>query len=272
MSGMRQWLCAAGLLVLAACGGGAPAAPSSQSTPPPAQDTAATVNVQGATLNFAAGVTSPDRELITRAATAARSYFTSRFGRAIAGEVTVNVGAGTGPMQAQGHTVTLSTGEQSWIRRGPAGRTSTVMHEFFHVLQGEGGWTFQPIQWLFEGAAEYVGYDGAIELGLTTYQAVRACEIEIFFNGGGLATPPLHEISFLLSSTVGSRYSVAWLGIELLVGGPGGIGALRGMWEQSGSMDQRFERAFGRTALAFSSEFQSHRSTFQAGSGNACGI
>lgn len=269
---MRHRFCAVGLLALAACGGGAPAAPSAQSGPAPSQDAAGTVTVQGATLNFAAGVSASDRELITRAATAARSYFASRFGRAIAGEVTVNIGAGTGPMQAQGHTVTLSTGEQSWIRRGAAGRTSTVMHEFFHVLQGEGGWTFQPIQWLFEGAAEYAGYDGAIEMGLTTYQAVRACEIEIFFNGGGLATPPLHEISFLLSSTVGSRYAVAWLGIDLLVGGPAGIGSLRRMWENSGSMEERFERAFGRTPLAFSSEFQSHRSTFQAGSGNACNL
>ena len=53
------------------------------------------------------------------------------------------------------------------------------MHEFFHILQGEVGWPNQPIEWLFEGSAEYVGYAGVIQNGMITDAAVRACEVEI---------------------------------------------------------------------------------------------
>lgn len=269
---MRRLFGALVLVSALSCGGSSPSAPtpSTAGTPAPDPLPAAIVQVEGASLHFAAGVTAADRDLIAHAAVMARTFFLSRFGRTIAGTVTVNVGAGTGPMQAQGHIVTISAGEQSWASRSPVRRTSTVVHEFFHVLQGEGGWTFQPIQWLFEGAAEYVGYAAPIDAGMTTYATVRACEIEIYFNGGGPSTPPLHEISFALSSPVASRYAVGWLAIDHLVGGLEGTGRLKGMWENSGSMEQRFLASFGSTPLDYSSTFQNHRLTYQPGGGQAC--
>ena len=255
---------------LIGCGGSsAPAGPSPSGSG--SSTDAASVTIDGATINFAAGVSSADRDLITRFATASRNYFRTAFGRTTTGHVTVNVGSGTGPMQAQDHTITLSLGEQSWAARSSIGRAKTVAHEFFHVLQGEGGWTFQPLQWLFEGAAEYAGYAIVVDQGLTTYQAVRACEIDIYYVGGGAnATPPLNDISFLLSSSINSRYAVAWLGIDHLVGGINSIGALRGMWERSGSMEERFTSAFGRSSQAFSAEFQNHRLTYPNNGGNPC--
>jgi len=144
------------------------------------------------------------------------------------------------------------------------------VHEFFHILQGEVGWPNQPIEWLFEGSAEYVGYAGVIQNGMITDAAARACEVEIYFNGGGTATPPLHEISFSLSSSVNSRYAVAWLGIDHLIGGLAGLPRLRGLWENAGTTEQQFQAAFGMTPVAFSSEFQNYRLSFQRGSGGAC--
>lgn len=266
MKSLQSAIAVFAIVVFAVSCGGTPSSPSPSSAPAPGPET------QGVTFSFETSVTATDRDLIQRGAAVAKSLFQSRFGRSITGTVTVDVKGETGPgaAEAKGHLVTIYAGNPSWARVASIGRTKIVVHEFFHIFQGELGWLNRPTEWLFEGAAEYVGYTGVIESGLITYAAVRACEVEIYFAGGGTATPPLHEISFLLASSVNSRYAVAWLGVDHLVDGLAGLPRLRGLWENSGTTEQQFQTAFRTTPVAFSNEFQNYRLSFQRGGGGAC--
>ena len=58
-----------------------------------------------------------------------------------------------------------------------------MLHEFFHVLQYQNGWSFGQV-WLYEGSAEYVGFRGAlIDKGLLTGSQVRNCHVwNVFFS------------------------------------------------------------------------------------------
>ena len=146
------------------------------------------------------------------------------------------------------------------------------MHEAFHVLQTETGWADDPNRWLREGAAEYVGYGAAIAAGLTTYENLRNCEIQIYINGGGTATPRLEEITFALVSPVNSRYAIAWLAVDRLAGGLSGTRVLKGMWERSGTWEQRFEQTFGKPVTVFYDEFAAYRDSLMSPGSNACAL
>ncbi|MSO29951.1 MAG: hypothetical protein EXQ48_03270 [Acidobacteria bacterium] len=215
---------------------------------------------------------SADRTLIENGVRTAQALFQGRFGRAVTGQTTVDVRAGSGPFvaQGQGHLMTIYAGDARWSAISSTGRTRTVVHEAFHILQGEVGWAVDPTQWLFEGAAEYVGYTGAIDAGNTTYATVRNCEIQIYFDGGGSATPPLETISFTLSSAVNSRYAVAWLAVDRLTNGLNGLDRLKGMWEAPGSWDQRFQTAFSTTPVAFYADFAAYGPTLTRAGANPC--
>jgi len=199
------------LTLCAACGG-SPSPPSPAPTAPSTLSTsAATVTIGAFTINYEADVTSADRGIVEGAVRGGQALFQSRFGRPIAEPTTVSIRAGTGSFgaQAQGHLITIFTGDAGWSAVSPARRHRTVVHEAFHVLQNEAGWADDPNRWLREGAAEYVGYAAAVDAGMTSYATVRDCEIQIYINGGGASTPRLETISFALSSPVGSRYAIA---------------------------------------------------------------
>ena len=263
----RIWM----LCFLLSCFGCGSAGRSSPSAPTLSGSSTAT-SIAGFTLNYEAGVTSVDRTLIENGIRTAQALFQGRFGRAITGQTTVDVKAGSGPFvgQGQGHLVTIYAGDPRWSGISSTSRTRTVVHEVFHILQGEVGWALDPTQWLFEGAAEYVGYAGAIDAGSATYTTVRNCEIQIYLDGGGSATPPLETISFALSSSVNSRYALAWIAVDRLTGGLDGLGRLKGMWEMAGSWDQRLQAALSTTPAAFYADFAAYRLTLAPAGTNPC--
>ena len=261
------------LTFTSACGGGsASTSPSPVPTPAATPSPQASIATPGFTFTYETAVSSADRTLIENGVRTAQALFQSRFGRGVAGAVTVDVKATAGPTQAQGHAITISTGSTGWRDVGASARTRTVVHETFHVLQGEAGWALDPTRWLFEGAAEYVGYAGAIESGLTSEAAVRACEVEIYFNGGGASTPRLEAISFSSDSSVGSRYAVGWLAIDRLTGGVGNLSRLKGMWENAGAWDQRFQTTFSTSPSSFYDTFGAYRDALQRGTSGACAV
>lgn len=263
-----------------ACGCGGSGGGSTPSTPTPLPTPLPTPPIAGFTFNYESGVSSADRTLIEGGIRTAQALFEGRFGRAISVPTIVNVVAGDGPgtAQAQGHLITIYSGNSGWIRASSTGHLKTVVHEAFHVLQNEAGWAVinDPTQrlqteWLSEGSAEYVGYAGVIEAGATSYAAVRACEVQIYFNGGGASTPPLQTIIFRPSegASVNSRYAIAWIAVDRLTNGLDGIARLKGMWEAVGAWDQRFQAAFSRTPAGFYSEFADYRQGLVPGGGAA---
>jgi hypothetical protein len=250
------------LAVCAACGGKGPTAPTETGTPamcvpisfgsaPPAHFT----------FRYQEGVGGSDRELIENAAALAQRTFEARFGRGLMRPVTFDVRAASGGSFAGNSTVTLNVLHQGWTGAGVPRRTRIVAHEMFHLLQVEYGWPIDPNRWLWEGAAEYAGFAAAIDGGMVTYDQVKTCENDSYF---GSSSPPLEQLDFTdPSGGSQTRYIVAWLAVDRLVGGYGGISRLTGMWDNAGAWDQRFEATFGKTPGQFYQEFAQYRQTLR---------
>jgi hypothetical protein len=143
-------------------------------------------------------------------------------------------------------------------------RTKTVVHELFHLLQGEVAWPGPRGGWLHEGSAEYVGYAATIEWGMATYTEVRDCQTANYFGAGGPSAPALPAISFEPTSPVLGRYIIAWHAWDRLLRGPGNLARLVAYWTGS------FESAFGIGESQFYTDFEQYRNELRQPGGNAC--
>lgn len=235
----------------------------------PAPDAPATEPVPFV-FEFEEGVLSEDRDSATSTVEAGHAFFSRAFGRTIYGQVTVVVTPAASPTshtagQANDHQIATSATGANAPDLLPNAFEKTLVHELFHVLQGELGW--DRAVWLFEGAAEYVGYAYLIDQGIIPRSHVLACE-KLIANSGTrplLRTLQTYDDWVPAGSTAGV-YGMGFMAVDMLVNGD--LSRLRMFFETTDPAGG-FEEAFGLTEDQFYADFESVRGSWSTETG-AC--
>jgi hypothetical protein len=235
-------------------------APAPPATPAPAPTSSPVTYV------FDAGVSESDRSIIESAAQLAQQYFQRQFNRAVQRAVTVTVRDADGPFGASagGNAILVYTGHEGWRVTARIGRTKTMVHEMFHILQEEVGWPPPYGGWSHEGSAEYVGYMATVDAGMVSYDDVQRCQIANYFFADGASSPRLEHLSFEPTSPVRGRYLIAWLAWDRLLNGPANVPRLARFWTSG------FTAAFGTAEPAFYDDFAAYRTALRQPAGNPC--
>jgi len=237
-------------------------------TSAPSNEAAVTSGVLPAlfSVNYDAAISAGDRILIEQAAALAQRYFAAVFRRSIAQPVTIRVFADRSGGAEYQHVVYLWTG--NWAILGSFGRAKIVIHELFHVLQEEVGFP-DDSAWLFEGAAEWVGYRAQTDTGAIPYGPVKDCQIR-GVTGATLSAIPLSAFeNWTTFSATGGSYTLASLGVDAAVGDRGAL-ALSGLWNARSDWRSAFASAFGTSTTAFYDAFERTRRSWPTTQTSAC--
>jgi len=194
-------------------------------------------------------------------------FFARAFGRTIRDQVTfvVNPAASASAnssAQTGGHRITVSVTGANAQNLLPYSFEKTLVHEMFHVLQNEVGWTSPT--WFIEGSAEYVGYSYLIDQGLVSRDRVISCEMSIANSG---AKPPLSQLATSqqwAANLQSGIYGMGFMAVDLLT--HGNLSLLASYWQNAttNGAPAAFQSVFGRTLEQFYSEFESARGTWAA--------
>ena len=170
-----------------------------------------------------------------------------------------------------GFAVAFGNRNSIWIHAGGAGwavgtenaRHSSVMHEFFHVLQGQMGESRGP-EWLFEGSARYAEFVVAASVGREDLGARRAIE-RARAQGSAVRLSAMETLAGLNAVGFSAGYSNGYLAAELL-SGAADLSAILDFYRLSAAMPWRtaFEQAFGQTLEQFYARFEDQRVLFFA--------
>jgi hypothetical protein len=236
------------------------------------------------TFNFAAGTQASDQDLIKNAVTTQAAFFLSALGRTITQPTIINSVASDPGCAAAGASaftgiakLTICANNFGWTAHDALNRQKIVMHELFHALQFEVHWLGHPnpdassAHWMDEGAAEYMGWRGAANAGLVSFDTARQCMIAQA-NAQVPAAAKLSSLETAQGFGVPGAYQFSMLALDQLATNAG-IGALMTYGAAIGagtSWPTAFESAFGTSTTAFYDQFPSYRSGLGAGS-DSCG-
>jgi hypothetical protein len=153
----------------------------------------------------------------------------------------------------------------------------------FHLLQFEMGWLGNPqtagANWIIEGTAEYVGWQGVASEGLVTFDTVRGCmakEVSDF----AIRTPPglpnlsAFETQQSFQQTAGPLYPLSMLGVDAIVTGRGmnALMAYGTSVAQHTAWPTAFQTSFGASTTDFYTQWPSYLASRPVPAAYACGI
>jgi hypothetical protein len=160
---------------------------------------------------------------------------------------------------ALGHTINVCAASSVWKGSTSHQRSKILVHELFHVIQGElGAFTLLPA-WLFEGSAEYVGYSAIIEHGMISLDRAKR-EIGI---GGGLRNLKMQSTLQSLETNAAwleanqvrrePTFALGYAAVDLLVSNSGlqSIRTFFSALKPGRDWKTAFAEAFGLTVDAF---------------------
>ena len=242
------------------------------------------------TFSFDAGTSASDQQLINGAIRFANDFLQSTFGRTVTVATRVS-GVLSAPGCAQGGgaaftgpgSITFCLANPGWMMPGPVTRQKIVIHELYHVLQFERRWLGNPQtagpDWIIEGSAEVVGYQGIAARGLLPYTTATGCQVKELTDFSVRQPPGLPNLAALESrmqwqTTPGPLYTLAMTGIDQLLNGPG-LGALNTYMDAVGggtAWPAAFQQAFGRTPAAFYDQFPAYRASLPVPPNYLCGV
>jgi len=232
------------------------------------------------TFEVDAGVPQSDQDIIRSGIDLAQSYFLSAFSWTPTRPVTVSVRAGAnGGISAQviNGQIIVHNGSPDWQRATPDLKRKTMVHEFFHIMQGFIGWTSQagnPL-WLLEGTAEYVGFRAAIlDRGIHSADQMRGCQQYNVANSS-VRIPPLAELEGQPFYNVGNQgapvYGIAYLAAERAVQDSGlqslttfGLSTVGSPWQNA------FQLAFGLPIGTFYEQLEQYRGSWRPPASYTC--
>jgi hypothetical protein len=161
------------------------------------------------------------------------------------------------PAQTTFASVTIiNTAHPEWVSRSPILKRETAAHELLHQFQiQETQKSFDSMGpfWIFEGAAEYAGFQAIVNKGLMTNDEVIASRKN---NIRGIDIPPINSVT----NDTPARYNIALLAVDFLMNGRG----LKPYGEYLKNLTHNdwqssFEFAFGETPDQFEARFQQYR-------------
>lgn len=224
------------------------------------------------------GGTAADQQLIRDAVQQAHFYFASAFGRTIQAATTIHGSVSSAgcanpgsAAHAFGGAVVFCITNTGWTQVGPLLKTKIAIHEVFHLLQHEVGWISTPAAqgpvWFLEGAAEFVGFSALADRGQLPLATSRGCNLRAWSNYNN-AGGPLVPLSALESpqqwqTTPGPKYTAAFIGVDQLQAGAGGIASLRTFWMRRAAGEDwqtAFQSAFNTSVASFYGQFPGYAS------------
>lgn len=236
------------------------------------------------------GGTAADQQLIRDAVQQAHFYFASAFGRTIQAATTI-VGSVSSPgcanpssaAHAFAGTVMFCITNTGWTQVGPLMKTKIAVHEVFHLLQFEVGWISTPaVQgpvWFLEGAAEFVGFSALADRGQLPLATSRGCNRRAWsnYNNAGVPLAPLSALESpqQWQTTPGPKYTAAFIGVDQLQAGAGGIGSLRTFWTRRAAGDDwqtAFQSAFNTSVSSFYAQFPGYSSALPVPTSYLCSV
>jgi hypothetical protein len=166
---------------------------------------------------------------------------------------------------AEGHRIVLNLSTSQWPQMTAARKLSILMHEIYHVLEFEmtEGWLHSSPNWLFEGAADYVGYLAVVDLGLISVEGAEAMFVGAILNGPVQPMPPLSTMETMegFVAAGGSGFQLACLAIHKLVSesGPHALRQFFRALTDGRTWQQAFRRAFDVEPSVFYERFEQAR-------------
>jgi hypothetical protein len=216
-------------------------------------------------------VSALDQEVIREGIRLAQDYLPPAVGRGVVAttHIFATVNASTRPgttAMAGGHRIDVYVNSQGWQTSTSIKKRKIMVHEYFHVLQGEVGWpgmaNTEGARWLLEGAAEYVGYRAIIDTGLVSYATVRNCQMANVAGGTPLA--PLAALEGQgFTDASGPTYPLAWLATEKA--SQRNLGTLGLFWMSGDGWRNKFHAAFGVDLEQFYTAFEAERRDYRTG-------
>lgn len=172
-----------------------------------------------------------------------------------------NTGVCIDGASAIGYKICVNAGTDSWQSLADYLKLKIAAHEYFHVWQHD-LFCYREPKWMFEGLAEWFGYEAIIEDGLVERVAASVERQQVLQRDP--IHEPLSEQEILYAAPNRPQYALWSFAAQRLMSGIGAdelrtfcAGRRDGLeWEEA------FEEAFGEPVEAFYEEFEEWRSEF----------
>ncbi len=247
-------------LVAAGCTTAVSTPPRQQARPKPAPSASkCRPKPVKASFVYARGLPSTDRAFVRKVSRQAISYFRIRTTNCVKREpVRVLMSANSNEKVvafADYGDIVVYTESPGWETYPPAFRAQTLFHEWYHVLQRTFSTAPPPAAWLFEGSAEWAGFDAAAHFGYfdnmdLVRQAIRHD-----------ARRPPAPLTKTKPENPGV-YSLYYTSVDFLLKEHGGKRRLRQFWQRytpSESWKATFRSVFKTRVSTFLKKFEAHR-------------
>ncbi|HXT17912.1 MAG TPA: Ig-like domain-containing protein [Gemmatimonadaceae bacterium] len=242
------------------------------------------------TFSFDPATSASDQQLIKDAVQFAAGFYQTTFGRTITTASTISTSTTSDGCSRGGSAaftgagaVTFCTSNAGWVLNGPISRQKITVHEVFHLWQFQYKWLGNPntagADWLIEGSAEFMGYDGMDAEKLIPIATTRGCmakQVADFAKQQppGLPSLPTLEPATVLQTTVGPVYPYSWIAVDELIASAG-IGSLKVYADAIASgtpWQTAFQTAFGTSISAFYAQFPGYLASQPVPANFLCGV
>jgi hypothetical protein len=182
--------------------------------------------------------------------------------------------------QASPGEITIFSRGQPWLDASDYDRVSTLVHEYFHLVQyhltnlgddaaSEGDILPEGPLWFSEGTAEYLSYQVVARNGLVQYDKIRKEKIA----SAQEYTYKLKDIETDGSKTTSEsgEYVLGFLAVEYLVNNHGGEQAIINYYKEIGKgadWKTAFNKSFGISIVSFYPKFEDYRKDLLSKSGS----
>ncbi|MDB5079336.1 MAG: hypothetical protein JWP00_1260 [Chloroflexi bacterium] len=182
--------------------------------------------------------------------------------------------------QASPGEITIFSRGQPWLDASDYDRVSTLVHEYFHLVQyhltnlGDDAESVGDILpegplWFSEGTAEYLSYQVVARNGLVQYDKIRKEKIA----SAQEYTYKLKDIETDGSKTTSEsgEYVLGFLAVEYLVNNHGGEQAIINYYKEIGKgadWKTAFNKSFGISIVSFYPKFEDYRKDLLSKSGS----
>ena len=213
-----------------------------------------------ASFDYARGVSDSDRAFVRKVSRQAISYFDLRTANCVKRDpVDVRIlglkGSRHVVARADYGGIDVYAESPGWEAYSPALRAQTLFHEWYHVLQRTLSTAPPPPAWLFEGSAEWAGFDAAVHFGY--FDSMDVIRPLIHYD----ARQPPRPLTTAKPMNPGV-YSLYYTSVDFLLEEHGGKDRLRLFWQRYNpgeSWRETFRSVFKTKVATFLKKFEAHR-------------
>ncbi|MCA9855458.1 MAG: hypothetical protein KC482_18040 [Dehalococcoidia bacterium] len=251
----------------ATAAGTAPPSPTAVKTPTPKPPTATPTATAIPSVVFTSDsdITERERALVQLGVLIGEEYANEQFGGGSRRTVFVHIahaGVCISGASAIGYEICVNAASDSWVALSPDYlKLKILAHEYFHVLQHD-LFCYREPKWLFEGLAEWYGYEAIIDAGLVD-RIAASTERQVELQDSPIHEP-LSEQEILYAAPTRPQYALWSFAAQRLMAGNSDeeVRAFCAGRRDDLTWKESFADAFGQTVEEFYEEFEVWRDGF----------